>query len=183
MIASLNLYSELKARSHSIHGQFPASIVYRHEEASALFDSEGSSSMLPVVTLLRLALDHLQTHFLLERLALKHGQTDNRSLIDISREILQLTLVLWTQRDRFQAKRYNLEWMVCSRFDHPSHGPLEINFHSAGNVLRCPSIGDSLRRASQRLPKHPNRSSIRNNPEPLHICGLLRMGSALRTER
>lgn len=89
-------------------------MIYRHEEAFT--NSEGSTSSLPIVSLLRLALDHLQNHFLLERLALKWGQTDTHALVDISREILQLTIILWTQRDRFQAKRYNLEWMVCCTF-------------------------------------------------------------------
>ena len=93
-----------------MYAQFPASAIYRHNDKPISLSSEGVSS--PVMTLLRLALDHQQNHFLLERLALKYGQVGNQVLIDISREILYLTTVLWTQRDHFQGKRYNLEWMV-----------------------------------------------------------------------
>lgn len=89
---------------------FPASAIYQHDEVPTVRSSEGSS--LHKMTLLRLALDHLQNHFLLERLALKCGQIDNGALIDMSCEILHLTSIAWTGRDDFQARRYNFEWIV-----------------------------------------------------------------------
>lgn len=57
-------------------------------------------------------LKYLQNLFLIERLAIKHGEADGQTLLDIAREMLSLTLLLYTNRDRFLGDHYNFEWMV-----------------------------------------------------------------------
>jgi hypothetical protein len=55
---------------------------------------------------------YLQNLFLMERLAIKYGEADGQTLLDIAREMLSLTLLLYTNRDRFHGDHYNFEWLV-----------------------------------------------------------------------
>lgn len=77
---------------------------------SDLFDSD--------ITDLKLALKlscrskYLQNLFLIERLAIKYGESDSQTLLDIAREMLSLTLLLYTNRDRFLGDHHNFEWLV-----------------------------------------------------------------------
>jgi hypothetical protein len=100
------LRSDLKARSEKEYSVFPSNILYRQS------DSVGSGqASKDLILKMSVRTRYLQNHFLLERLAIKYGQTDGQALIDIAREILSLT-VLYTQRDRFLGYQLNFEWIV-----------------------------------------------------------------------
>ncbi len=43
----------------------------------------------------------LEHRLLLERLAHKQGILDGQSMVDCAREMLELTVLVWVQRDRF----------------------------------------------------------------------------------
>jgi hypothetical protein len=97
----------LKARSEKEYSEFPSDILYRQS------DSVGSGQAgKDLILKMSVRTRYLQNHFLLERLAIKYGQTDGQALIDIARETLSLTVLLYTQRDRFLGHQHNFEWIV-----------------------------------------------------------------------
>lgn len=57
-------------------------------------------------------LEHLENLFLLERLLIKHGGGNMQDLIDISCDMLDLTLVWWKHSNRFAGMHSDLEWLV-----------------------------------------------------------------------
>jgi hypothetical protein len=61
-------------------------------------------------------LEHLENLFLLERLLIKHGGGNMQDLIDISCEMLDLTLVWWKHSNRFAGMHSDLEWLVSFFF-------------------------------------------------------------------
>lgn len=65
-------------------------------------------------TLVRL--EFLQNMFLIERLLLKYGQGNMQELIEISRDMLDITLNCWKHRDRFFGMISDFEWIVSSNF-------------------------------------------------------------------
>lgn len=63
-----------------------------------------TSSGIPDLTifqLLGLRLHMLEHRLLLERLAYKQGLLDGQSMVNCAREMLELTVLVWVQRDRF----------------------------------------------------------------------------------
>jgi hypothetical protein len=57
-------------------------------------------------------LEHLENLFLLERLLIKHGGGNMQELIDVSCDMLDLTLVWWKHSNRFAGMHSDLEWLV-----------------------------------------------------------------------
>lgn len=88
--------------------QFPAGLVYNPQD---LADTNIDSDILTVRMLLQIT--HLQNLFLLERLMLRHGASDEGDLLITTFEIVTLTLTFWTQKDRFSQVRRYFEWLVC----------------------------------------------------------------------
>ncbi len=54
----------------------------------------------------------LEHRLLLERLAHKEGVLDGQSMVDCAREMLELTVLLWVQRDRFVEHHHDYDWML-----------------------------------------------------------------------
>ena len=60
---------------------------------------------------------------MVERLAYKQGDLDGQSMVDCAREMLELTVLLWVQRDRFVEHHHDYDWMLMC-WGVPSSGVL-----------------------------------------------------------
>jgi hypothetical protein len=65
----------------------------------------------------------LEHRLILERLAHKHSIRDGQGMIDCAREMLELVVLLWVQRDRFVEKHCDYDWMLMC-WGVPSSGVL-----------------------------------------------------------
>lgn len=65
----------------------------------------------------------LEHRLILERLAHKQGVQDGQTMIDCAREMLELVVLLWVQRDRFVEKHCDYDWMLMC-WGVPSSGVL-----------------------------------------------------------
>lgn len=63
---------------------------------------------------LSLRLQMLEHRLLLERLAYKQGLLDGQSMVNCAREMLELTVLIWVQRDRFVEHHHDYD--VCFLF-------------------------------------------------------------------
>ncbi|KAH8656163.1 hypothetical protein BGZ60DRAFT_385064 [Tricladium varicosporioides] len=70
-----------------------------------------------------LRLKFLEDRLLLERLAHKQGVLDGQSMIECAREMLELTVLIWVQRDRFVQYQHDFDWMLMC-WGVPSSGVL-----------------------------------------------------------
>jgi hypothetical protein len=104
---SADPYSEIKARAERIVAKFPQSLIH-HPEDSDSPDFEVDT----IYTRILIRLEHLQNLFFAERLLLRLGQSDQSRLLIISFEMVTLTLIFWTQQDRFAEVRRDFEWLV-----------------------------------------------------------------------
>ena len=67
-------------------------------------------------------LQYLEYRLLLERRAHQQGFLDGQSLVDCAREMLELVVAIWVQRDRF-SDQHNYDWMLMC-WGVPSSGVL-----------------------------------------------------------
>jgi len=58
-------------------------------------------------------LDYLRIHFLLERLSHERGHESKQKLLEVAREIADLTVFIWLQRDRSTGRHYDHDYIVC----------------------------------------------------------------------
>ncbi|KAG9238861.1 hypothetical protein BJ875DRAFT_285697 [Amylocarpus encephaloides] len=72
---------------------------------------------------LGLRLTFLEHRLLLERLAHKQNVLDGQSMVDCAREILELVVLIWVQRDRFVEHQHDFDWMLMC-WGVPSAGVL-----------------------------------------------------------
>ncbi|TVY46496.1 hypothetical protein LOCC1_G001894 [Lachnellula occidentalis] len=68
-------------------------------------------------------LSYLDHRLLLERIAYKHGWLDGQSMVDCATELLELTVLIWVQRDRFVEHEHDFDWMLMV-WGVPSSGVL-----------------------------------------------------------
>lgn len=68
-------------------------------------------------------LSYLDHRLLLERIAYKHGWLDGQSMVDCATELLELTVLIWVQRDRFVEHQHDFDWMLMV-WGVPSSGVL-----------------------------------------------------------
>ena len=80
-----------------------------------------SDSFFRKVLCIRLA--YLEHRLLLERIAYKHGWLDGQSMVDCATEMLELTVLIWVQRDRFVSHEPDFDWMLMV-WGVPSSGVL-----------------------------------------------------------
>jgi len=57
-------------------------------------------------------LDYLRMNFLIERLSVERGGESRQKLLDVAREILDMTVFLWLERDRSGHRHYDYEFMT-----------------------------------------------------------------------
>lgn len=107
---------ELLNRTVKIYDSIPYYLHFKHSDLSTVPD-------LVFWRRLCLRLSILEHRLLLERLAHKHHILDGQSMVDCAREMLELTVLLWVQRDRFQEFHHDYDWMLMC-WGIPSSGVL-----------------------------------------------------------
>ncbi|TVY65620.1 hypothetical protein LSUE1_G008261 [Lachnellula suecica] len=55
---------------------------------------------------------YLEHQLLLERIAFKQGWLSGQSMVDCATEMLELTVLIWVQRDRFVEHHHDFDWML-----------------------------------------------------------------------
>lgn len=103
----LRCCSQLKTRQLKLYSELPVHVVYH-------FHGDSRQIEPPVLyTKLLIRLEHLLNLFFLERLlATNSGSICGIDLLSISFEMLSLTLVLWTHKDRLAGFQGEFEWLV-----------------------------------------------------------------------
>jgi hypothetical protein len=82
----------------------------------------------------------LEHRILLERLAHKQGTAEGQSMIECATEMLELTVLIWVQRDRFVEHHHDYDWMLMC-WGIPSSGVLCVELMKQmkhGSTLRLP---------------------------------------------
>lgn len=87
--------------------------------------SDPQVSDLKLWMLLSLRLMMLEHRLVLERLAFKQNFLDGQSMVDCAQEMLDLTVLIWVQRDRFIEHYHDYDWILICR-GIPSSGILCI---------------------------------------------------------
>ncbi|KAF5027098.1 hypothetical protein F66182_810 [Fusarium sp. NRRL 66182] len=125
----------LKQHEMDVIAQLPQSLIYSPEdlvdlplprEERQIHDKDLSNpSIEENLTSIRifLWLTHLQNVFLLERLLLQQGVLDEGDLLVVSFEMVSLTVLYWTHKDRFRDARRDFEWLLMA-FAVPGGGIL-----------------------------------------------------------
>ncbi|KAI0835038.1 hypothetical protein F5Y06DRAFT_142892 [Hypoxylon sp. FL0890] len=106
---TIQTFAQLKKRELDTVSHFPTSLQHSLDDLV--------NSRLDIIVLysrLVLHLEHLQNLFFIERLLLRHGQTDDGDLLAVSFEMVTYTLYFWTHLDRLLAVRRDCEWLVMS---------------------------------------------------------------------
>jgi hypothetical protein len=89
-----------------------------------------------------LRLRYLHCGLLLEQLLIRQAQANQQTLLDIAREMLELTVYMWVERDRFLERQYDYDWMIMC-YGIPSSGVLCVELlkqikHPRSTNLRIP---------------------------------------------
>ncbi|KAK1246073.1 hypothetical protein MKX07_005142 [Trichoderma sp. CBMAI-0711] len=131
------LLRDLKERQLEAVKEFPSSLAYNPSE---ILDPDSNVNL--IFARLLLQLEQLQNLFFVERLLLKHGELDEGAMLLISFQLVSLTLLFWTHKDRFAPFRNDFEWLVMA-FATPSGGILcmeLLNPTLKGSHPKDPSI-------------------------------------------
>ena len=105
-------------RINETYASFPNFIIWRPEDAVSRTISDDVFWKRLNFRLMR-----LEHQLLLERLAYKQELYDGQSMIDCAREMLELTVLIWVQRDRFPEHHHDYDWMLMC-WGVPSSGVL-----------------------------------------------------------
>jgi hypothetical protein len=120
----------LKQREMDYIAQVPETLIYKPEDLSDLPLPQGMNlaherdlsdpplGMNHVSIKIFFWLTHLQNMFLLERLLVQYGSIDEGDVLVVSFEMISLTLLFWTRKDRFRDMRRDLEWLVSTSIIH-----------------------------------------------------------------
>src|ERR1700710_1822914 len=96
--------SALKARAHEMYSKAPLQLqIYKKD----LLKCESDQAMW---RLLCGRLDWLRMNFLLERLLTERGGVSKQDLLEVAREMLDLIVFLWLERDRSQSRQHDYDF-------------------------------------------------------------------------
>lgn len=98
---------KLKQRTHDTYTQLPSIIQFSESELS---NTNVPGYILYAQILTRL--ECLLSLFLLERLLKRHHIVTEQDLVEVSHEMLDLTLIFWKKKDRFVGLYADFEWLV-----------------------------------------------------------------------
>ncbi|KAF4957513.1 hypothetical protein FSARC_11281 [Fusarium sarcochroum] len=133
--ATVETLRHLKQRELDVIAQLPKSLIYDSDDPSNqplprhdnhIYDRDLSDPPVETnVVSIRIfsRLSHLQNMFLLERLLLQYGCLDEGDVLVVSFEMITLTLLFWTHKDRFRDMRRDFEWLLMA-FAVPGGGIL-----------------------------------------------------------
>jgi hypothetical protein len=137
MNVETDYHRHLMSKLENVYATFPSFLHFRLSEL-------GSPEVPDVIFWRRLCLRliMLEHRLLLERLAHKQSALSGQSMIDCAREMLELTVLLWVQRDRFVEHHHDYDWMLMC-WGVPSSGVLCVELlkqtkNPTGNTLRVP---------------------------------------------
>jgi hypothetical protein len=105
-------------RIDETYSTFPDFIIWKPNDATSKTLSDNMFWKRLTLRLIR-----LEHQLLLERLAYKQGLYDGQSMVDCAREMLELTVLIWVQRDRFSEHHHDYDWMLMC-WGVPSSGVL-----------------------------------------------------------
>jgi hypothetical protein len=88
------LSRDLKVRTREMHSKFPVQLQASKADMNKCADDK------IMWRLLCGRLDYLRIHFLLQRLSTERGGANKQELFEVAREMLDLTVFLWVERDR-----------------------------------------------------------------------------------
>ncbi|RFU74328.1 n-terminal binuclear zn cluster-containing dna binding domain-containing [Trichoderma arundinaceum] len=135
---AIALLRDLKDRQLEVVKEFPRSLDYNPADIANL---DANVNIIFVRILLQL--EQLRNLFLIERLLSKHGDVvEEGDILLISFQLVSLTLLFWTHKDRFAPFRNDFEWLVMA-FATPSGGILcmeLLNPTFKGSHPKNPSI-------------------------------------------
>ncbi|KAF4453706.1 hypothetical protein F53441_3715 [Fusarium austroafricanum] len=125
---------DLKQRALDAYSRLPKSLIYnpdgpfclpepREARVFGIDYSELKIETNVVSIQIFSRLTHLQNMFLLERLLLRYGAPDEGDVLLVSHEMISLTLLFWTHKDRFRDLRRDFEWLLMA-FAVPGGGIL-----------------------------------------------------------
>ncbi|KAM0274968.1 hypothetical protein ACHAQH_007698 [Verticillium albo-atrum] len=145
---------DVKAREEQTMSQLPQALQYREEHLTD-YTVEQSA----VFTRLIVRLEHLQAHFLLQRLLIQRGYDGQAELIAISFAMVSLTVKFWTHMDRFSLMHGDFEWLVMA-YAAPSGGILCQELLKP--TVPLPGLGDANARvpSPDATPRLPTRFAI-----------------------
>ncbi|KAI2822908.1 transcriptional regulator family: Fungal Specific TF [Aspergillus niger] len=142
---SVDKAMKLKQRTHYTYTQLPSIIQF---EKSELGKTNVPGYVLYAQILTRL--EFLLNLFLLERLLKRHHIVTEQDLVEVSHEMLDLTLIFWKKKDRFVGLYADFEWLTMS-YAVPASGILclqllrqAINPHSYQTRLPRSAIIQNL---------------------------------------
>ncbi|OAQ78064.1 N-terminal binuclear Zn cluster-containing protein [Purpureocillium lilacinum] len=130
----------LKQQQLQLLSQLPASIMFRQEDVSSpTVDGPTLCGKLLV------QLEHLQNLFFIERLLDRPSTRPSLPLLDVSLELVSLTLVFWTHKDRMSGLHGDFEWLVMG-YAAPAGGVLclELLRGSGPSMSRRSSVIQQL---------------------------------------
>ncbi|KAL7914124.1 N-terminal binuclear Zn cluster-containing/DNA binding domain-containing protein [Trichoderma velutinum] len=131
------LLRDLKDRHVEAVKEFPAALTYNPADFA-----DPDAKVNVIFARILLELEQLQNLFLIERMLSKHGEVDEGGILLIAFQLVSLTLLFWTHKDRFAPFRNDFEWLVMA-FATPSGGILcmeLLNPTFKGNHPKNPSI-------------------------------------------
>lgn len=87
--------------------QFPSFLAYNDNDFK-----DANCAGLTLFTRIILRLDHLQNLYLIERLVVKASGIISPKLLDVSSEIISLTLRFWTDREKLSGMAVDTTWLL-----------------------------------------------------------------------
>lgn len=99
----------LRAREMELASNFPSGLVYDPDE---LFSPYVDTDILFAKIVVRLS--HLQNLFLIDRQLLCNDAADEGDLLGVAFELVTLSVLFWTHKDRFVNIRQEFEWLLMA---------------------------------------------------------------------
>jgi hypothetical protein len=119
--------------------QFPQVLIYRDTDVNDP-DTDAATLFSRVI----IHLDHLQNMFFIERLLSKGASMLSSEIIDISYEMISLTLIFWTHQDKLSGVSGDSEWLLMC-YAAPAAGILCMELlRSRGSAPSTPSRRNSI---------------------------------------
>lgn len=186
------LRRKLKERQLRTVEEFPQVLIYKPQELG-----DNSVSVKDLYARILVRLEHLQNLFVTERLLIRRGHVDEGKLLAVSFDMVSLTLIFWTHKDRLAKVRKDFEWLVW-KTNQPTfcHLPLHLildMIHSQNSVeeqianlklghgLRNPRWWHSMHGAPQpnfyrEPPQQPQDHTVKHHQELEPFNRLPRLG-------
>lgn len=98
--------SELKSRTRDSYSKFPKQLRVSKADIIACKDEK------LIWFLLMARFDYLRINFLLGRLSSERGGASNQKLLEVAREMLDLMVFLWLERDQSMDRKHDYDFIV-----------------------------------------------------------------------